>query len=49
MDALAISANEGRNKLAVSEGAAGSPPFYGESRTAKVVLQHPRLDYREDF
>ena len=25
-----------RNKVAVSEGAAGSPPFYGESNLAEI-------------
>ena len=27
-----------RNKVAVSEGAAGSPPFYGEQRAAEAGL-----------
>ena len=28
-----------RNKVAVSEGAAGSPPFYGESEKCRRVSQ----------
>ena len=36
-----------RNKVAVSEGAAGSPPFYGESgnclRMVTVFLQEPKM------
>ena len=31
-----------RNKVAVSEGAAGSPPFYGDPNRAKALFQHPR-------
>ena len=41
-----------RNKVAVSEGAAGSPPFYGESerhlRMHLVFLQEPKRS-RETF
>ena len=41
-----------RNKVAVSEGAAGSPPFYGDtdmlSRTCRIVSrQKTKTDARE--
>lgn len=32
-----------RNKVAVPEGAAGSPPFYGEYRTLSGVRCEPRV------
>ena len=32
-----------RNKVAVSEGAAGSPPFYGERVTGQTMLLRKRL------
>ena len=36
-----------RNKVAVSEGAAGSPPFYGETMRS-VKLKHQKLIGRTD-
>ena len=35
-----------RNKVAVSEGAAGSPPFYGERAICQATVLH-RLDFDE--
>ena len=31
-----------RNKVAVSEGAAGSPPFYGESNSSETLMSRNR-------
>ena len=31
-----------RNKVAVSEGAAGSPPFYGESNSSEIMESRNR-------
>ena len=33
-----------RNKVAVSEGAAGSPPFYGELTTSNRMLCNSKVD-----
>ena len=35
-----------RNKVAVSEGAAGSPPFYGESTLTNTKLVVKRVERR---
>ena len=32
-----------RNKVAVSEGAAGSPPFYGEQRSGATAQDQKKL------
>ena len=37
-----------RNKVAVSEGAAGSPPFYGESGKVLRKLTVFQVDYNVD-
>ena len=37
-----------RNKVAVSEGAAGSPPFYGESGEGQVPSRSRRRDKEEE-
>ena len=38
-----------RNKVAVSEGAAGSPPFYGEcEKTSKEVSSYNRRQNQKD-
>ena len=36
-----------RNKVAVSEGAAGSPPFYGETRRGRKTTPKTQRDKRE--
>ena len=37
-----------RNKVAVSEGAAGSPPFYGESGKNLRMITVFQVDYNKD-
>ena len=37
-----------RNKVAVSEGAAGSPPFYGESGNHLRMRTVFQVDYNKD-
>ena len=37
-----------RNKVAVSEGAAGSPPFYGESNLPEIMVSRNRSQKQKE-
>ena len=37
-----------RNKVAVSEGAAGSPPFYGESNLPETLVSRNRSQKQKE-
>ena len=37
-----------RNKVAVSEGAAGSPPFYGESNLPEIMVRRNRSQKQKE-